>query len=117
MRRSSPKPCSDGKATSTQTLAGNKSSPSYQNDVNAPQDTGNPCEKTDTQSKSDAGGDTVGWDPVTDWDGSLNSREVAGFFVFGLLVSAPIFLIARRLKSRKSESEAARKILESRLRG
>jgi hypothetical protein len=61
--------------------------------------------------KTDTSVETVGWDPVTVWDGP-NSGEVVGFFVLGLLVSAPIFLLVRRLRSRKRESEAARKVLE-----
>ena len=108
--QSPPKPCSAGNADSIESRARNKSSQSRQKGAKAPQQTKNPCE-VQQQSKSDTGGETVSWDPVTDWDGP-NSRKVVGFFVCGLLVSAPIFVLVRRLRSRKSESEAARKVLE-----
>jgi len=108
--QSPPKPCSAGNAASIESRARNKSSQSHQKGPKAPPQTENPC-GVQQQSKSDAGGETVGWDPVVDWDGP-NSGEVVGFFVFGLLVSAPIFLLVRRLRSRKRESEAARKFLE-----
>ena len=111
MGQSPPKPCSAGNAASIETRARNKSSQSRQNAPKVPQQTENPCENTSTQSKTDTSVETVGWDPVTVWDGP-NSGEVVGFFVLGLLVSAPIFLLVRRLRSRKSESEGARKVLE-----
>jgi hypothetical protein len=108
MGQSSATPCSAEKAT--QNRARNKSNRSSPSDGKKPQKTGSSCEKTDNHAKSDAGDETFGWDPVTDWDGQ-NSGEIVGLFVFGLIVSAPIILIARRLKSRKSESEVASKIL------
>jgi hypothetical protein len=71
-------------------FAQKKSSESRQKGAKAPQQTGNPCENSSTQSNSDVNGETVGWDPVIEWDGP-NSGEVVDFFVFGLLVSVPIF--------------------------
>jgi hypothetical protein len=106
-----PKPCPADNAASIETRARNKPRQSRQNVAKTPQQTENPCEHNGTQSKSDASAEAVGWDPVTVWDGP-NSGEVVGFFVLGLFVSAPIFVLVRRLRSRNNESEAAKKVLE-----
>lgn len=104
-------PCSTRDGPTIENRAKTESSQSRQDDVKAPQQKRSPCEASGTQPKSDDSAEAVGWYPMTDLDGR-DSREIVDFFVLGLLVSAPIFLLVRRLRSRKNESEAARKVLE-----
>lgn len=75
------------------------------------QESNDPCGSSSASSDSSSGSGTVGWDPVTGWDGP-NYREIVEFFVLGLFVCAPIFLFVQRLRTRKSESEAAKKVFK-----
>lgn len=74
-------------------------------------DAGEPCRNASPQAKPDVTSETMSWDPVTDTDRNTTA-EIVGWFVLGLLISAPVFLVVRRLKSRKIESLPAKKILE-----
>jgi hypothetical protein len=110
-----PKTCSGGEEVSIEIRGQNKSSKSSQSrqdDASTPPQKGNPCVISGSQSKPAGSVAVVGeWDPMTDLDGP-DSRKIVTLFVLGLLVSAPIFILVRRLRSRKIESEAARKVLE-----
>jgi hypothetical protein len=75
------------------------------------QNSDDPCRNTNSQTKPAATSETVSWDPMTD-TGGKTSDEIVSWFVLGLLISAPVFLVVRRLKSRKNESLPAKKILE-----
>jgi hypothetical protein len=70
------------------------------------------CDKTNAkqQVEPQTSGE-VSWDPVVDWD-SPNPREVVAFFFVGLVLCAPIFLLIRRVRTRKRESAGPRRFLE-----
>jgi len=75
-------------------------------------DQSEPCDKTNAkqQVESETSGE-VSWDPVVDWDSS-NPREAVAFFFVGLVLCAPIFLLIKRVRTRKRESAQPRRFLE-----
>jgi hypothetical protein len=56
-------------------------------------------------------GQEVSWDPVVCWDCPTTGEFVA-FFVVGMLVCALIFLLIRRVRTHRRESETPRRFLE-----
>lgn len=68
-----------------------------------------PCETAPSGAESQP--QEVSWDPVSCWDCSTRG-EVTAFFLLGSAVSAPIFLVIRRVRTRKRESAAQHRLLE-----
>jgi len=69
-----------------------------------------PCETPSKDAESQPAG-TVSWDPVVCWDCPTPGEPVA-FFVVGLALSVPIFLLIRRVKTRKRESKQPQRLLD-----
>jgi TonB family protein len=104
-------PCSVGRAASGELQPKINREPKQQKRSGVQQESNDPCGSNSVSSSTPPGSESVGWDPVTDWDGP-NSREIVGFFVLGLFVCAPVFVLVQRLRTRKSESEAANRVLK-----
>src|SRR5882724_6965616 len=69
-----------------------------------------PCKTPSKDAESQPAG-TVSWDPVVCWDCPTPGEPVA-FFVVGLALSVPIFLLIRRVKTRKRESRQPQRLLD-----
>jgi hypothetical protein len=104
-----PEPCSSRDVASKE--VGAKRKPTTRGEKQPASRPENPCDNNNSQPKSDATGETVGWDPVTVWD-RPTIGEIVGWFLLGLLVSAPTFFIIKRMKSRKNELNHPKKILQ-----
>lgn len=107
--QASAKDCSTDGAGSSASQATSKSNPTSRKRSKVQRDSEDPCQGGNSQANSNSSGETVGWDPVTD---RPIAHEIVSWFVFGLLISAPVFFVVRRLKTRKNESEPVRKVLE-----
>lgn len=94
---------------SSTSQANGKSNPNGQRAFKGRPDSKDPWPGDGVRSAANSSDETVGWDPVTD---RPFAHEIIGWFLFGLLISAPIFLVTRRLKTRKNESKLVRRILE-----
>ena len=72
-------------------------------------DESKPCDGTASyQSQT---GQEVGWDPISCWD-CPTPKEYVAFFLVGLLVCTPIFLLVRRIRTRRRDSALPHRFLE-----
>src|SRR5579862_9578271 len=70
-----------------------------------------PCDKTIPKPVESQTSGEVGWDPVVCWD-CPTPGEVPAFFFVGLVLCAPMFILIRRVRTRKLESAKAHRFLE-----
>ena len=79
--------------------SGQKSEPSQQQNAS----------KERSPQSGDSGaiqeGETVGWDPVSDWDGP-NPDEPVVFFLVGAVAAAGLSMVVLRRKTRLAEGNA-----------
>jgi hypothetical protein len=101
-----PNPCS-----ADSTVSSRPQNTSKRKNTRTAKEAEEPCRNAGPQAQPDVTSETVSWDPMTDMNRNTTG-EIVGWFVLGLLISAPVFLVVRRLKSRKNESLPAKKILK-----
>lgn len=70
-----------------------------------------PSDKTNPKHVESPTEGDVSWDPIVCW-GCPTSGDVVAFFIFGLVLCAPIFVLIRRVRTRKRESAQPQRFLE-----